>query len=189
MQKDEMTRELHPLEVQVLLGCEPGDRIGASDLLDRLSFNEGQSNQAFSWLTAKGLLEECERATKVQYELTELGRDYQKTGNPEERLLELAARAGALTMPQIADRLGLENRDVGSAFGNLAKDGLLVMDSEKKVRLAELAPEAAKLARARIGSLREVLDLIEGQKVVAESALAQSHKNAAAAVSKKRGSS
>ena len=59
MVKEELAKELHPLEVRVLLGFEPGDRIGVSDLVEKLAFNEGQSNQAFSWLTAKGLLKEC----------------------------------------------------------------------------------------------------------------------------------
>ncbi len=189
MLKEDLARELHPLEVQVLLGFEPGDRIGTSELIDKLSFNEGQGNQAFSWLTGKGLLEESERSKRVQYELTELGSDYQKNRTPEERVLELIEQAGALTMPQLADRLGLENKDIGSAYGNLSRDGLLAMDSEKKVSLADLTPEAARRARARTGTLREVLDLVGQQKVVAESELTQDHRAVAAAVSKKRGSS
>ena len=38
-------------------------------------------------------------------------------------------------MPSIAEDLSLENKDVGSAFGQLSKEGILKMDAEKNVEI------------------------------------------------------
>ena len=39
---------------------------------------------------------------------------------------------GPLALPDIAKKLGIEAKDVGSAFGGLSKDKVLVMDGEKR---------------------------------------------------------
>ena len=86
--------------------------------------NLGQCNQAFSWLAGKGLIAERERVREVRYELTELGGQYRRDGLPEERIVALLRDAGPLPMPEIAARLGLQQRDVGSAYGALAREGV-----------------------------------------------------------------
>ena len=39
---------------------------------------------------------------------------------------------GAHILPEIASAIGVEQKDIGSAFGPLAKDGVLKMNAEKK---------------------------------------------------------
>ena len=82
-------KSLHPLEIRVLVGCEPGDPISAEKLKSRLDFNIGQCNQALSWLHAKGLITESTRNVETVFEMTELGRSYAEQGSPGHRLLEL----------------------------------------------------------------------------------------------------
>ena len=110
---DGQARELHPLEVKVLLRYRPGDAFTHTRLADDLGYKEGQANQALSWLAAKGFAVETGRVTRVSYELADLGRDWLAAGTPEERILKLLAGHGGRTLPEIAADLGLEPKDVG----------------------------------------------------------------------------
>ncbi len=128
---------LHPLEIRILLlpeGDLTVERIGKE-----LSFNTGQANQALSWLSAKGFIAETGRETSVEYELTELGESYRTGGTPEERILRLLSSEGALTLPEISAKLSIENKDTGSSFGILSREGILRMDAEKRVSVADSA--------------------------------------------------
>ena len=95
-------KTLHPLEIKVLLHMETGKKINAEILIQGLSFNLGQCNQVFSWLSAKELLAELERFTVVSYEITELGENYYKQGSPEERIVALIMKSPQ-QMQQIKD--------------------------------------------------------------------------------------
>src|SRR6056297_1987836 len=130
-------KSLHPLEVRVLREFAPGDEVSAAVLAERLGYKVGQANQAVSWLGAKGLLEEVDRRTVVAYELTELGRDYADRGTPEERIVGFLDEKGPARIPDIVAALGLENKDVGSAYGGLSKAGVVAMDDEKRIMLKD----------------------------------------------------
>ncbi len=56
-----------------------------------------------------------------------------QTGTVEERMVQFLKEKGAHLMPEIASGIGLEQKDVGSAFGPLVKEGVLQMNDEKKV--------------------------------------------------------
>ncbi len=128
-----LVKGLHPLEIRLLLGFGPGEDIDSHEAAARLGFNQGQCNQAFSWLLAKGFVEEHGRRKESLAELTDLGQSYQEKGTPAERLVEAAAASGPRTLPELTAALGLEASDVGSAFGALAKEGVLALDAEKRV--------------------------------------------------------
>ena len=172
------TKNLHPLEIQVLLlkdGLVSVDRISRE-----LSFNTGQCNQAISWLSAKGFISEKERTKTEVYELTELGESYKNTGLPEERILSLLQDKGPLTLPEIAETLKLENKDVGSSFGSLAKEGVLSLDGDKRAVLS------GKPASSRLSVLRCLLDRAALGPLSEEDLLAE-ERDILASVSKKRG--
>jgi phenylalanyl-tRNA synthetase alpha chain len=141
---DGQARELHPLEVKVLLRYRADDPVTHARLAEDLGFKEGQANQALSWLAAKGFAAETGRVTRISYELADLGRDWLAAGTPEERILRLLAERGGRTLPELAADLGMEPKDVGSAFGALTKDGAVRMDAEKRA-----TPPAARRLRAR----------------------------------------
>ncbi len=147
MNNDIDLKSLHPLEVRVLREFSPGDELTTEAMTQRLGYKVGQANQAVSWLAAKGLLEETARETAVAYELTELGREYAEKGTPEERIVRHLESNGPARIPEITQALGLENRDVGSAYGSLSKMGVLAMDGEKRITLkdADAADEVRKV--------------------------------------------
>lgn len=141
-----LVKGLHPLEVKLLLGFGQDEDIDGQQAADRLGFNQGQCNQAFSWLLAKGLIQESSRRKEIFAELTELGQSYRAKGTPAERLAEAAA-SGPRTLPELTALLGLEPSDVGSAFGALAKEGVLALDAEKRV--VRRGPKSEHNARVR----------------------------------------
>jgi len=75
MDWDSLVKSLHPLEVKVLLTFGPGSALTADLLGTKLDYKVGQSNQAFSWLVAKGLAAETGRSSQTVYEITDLGRE------------------------------------------------------------------------------------------------------------------
>jgi len=131
-------KNLHPLEIRILLSYKKGDELTVEKVEKDLAFKSGNGNQALSWLAAKGLIGEKRRETAIFYEITGMGREWQEKGSPEERILELirhklkTASEGP-RLPDIAEMLQMENKDIGSAFGTLSKLGVLTMDGEKRV--------------------------------------------------------
>ena len=175
-------KNLHPLEVKVLRHVDGSTVITADLIVNELGYKVGQCNQAFSWLEAKGMLAETGRHTGVFYELTEVGEAQQKSGTPAERIIGLLRQKGAMTLPEIASALGIENADVGSTFGMLTKDNVCKMDEEKKACLTGKEPSSA------ITDHRALLDMAvkaEGRSLE-ESSLG-SLKDAMLRISKKRG--
>jgi phenylalanyl-tRNA synthetase alpha chain len=147
------TRSLHPLEVRVLIGTAEGDVITAAELSQRLELKLGQCNQALSWLSAKELVTEVDRAVETIYELTDLGNEYAKSGTPQARVLALLGSRGPLALPDIAKELGLEQRDVGSAFGTLSKEGAVAMDEHKRATVTGSGRSPSTDALAAVISL------------------------------------
>jgi len=153
-------RALHPLEVKIILAFDAGEVIDSARVREKLGFREGQDQQAFSWLVAKGVLEEADRQTEVFYELTPLGQEWHDRGTPVRRIFSLLKEAGPLSLPDIAQRLEFDQKTVGSAFGSLSKEGVCAMDEAHRAVLARselprslLDNEALLDAAARAGSL------------------------------------
>ena len=176
-------RELHPLEVKVLLPYGKGDTLSHARLAADLGYNDGQANQALSWLSAKGFVTETSRTARVFYEITDLGRECLDKGTYEERIVDLVAAEGPLALPEIAKKLGIEAKDVGSAFGGLSKDEVLAMDAEKR---ATLAPGGKDVLAPRQAALRALLSRA-APGLLDEATLTAEEKELAASQAKKRG--
>lgn len=144
-------KNLHPLETKVLLRYGPKDELTSAKLQSELDYKEGHANQAFSWLMGKELLAEIARTPHTYFELTDFGRKVQSEGFVEEKIVSLLQKEGAKSLPQIAAALNIENKDVGSAFGGLSKDGVLAMNADK---LAEATgkplPDRITVAKALV---------------------------------------
>ena len=80
-----------------------------------------------------------------------MGRKLSSEGSVEERVVAFLKENGAHALPQIAAALNIENKDIGSAFGPLSKDGVLKMNEEKK------AEYTGKELPARISKTSELL--------------------------------
>lgn len=184
MEREQLIKELHPLEIRVLLHFGKDEPVTPERVQEELGYKPGQSNQAFSWLTAKHLVEETERRKSTEYSITDLGREYKERGTPEERVMELVRivrKQGSLTLPEITNKLGLESKDVGSAYGALAKAGLLAMNEAKQVIL--------KVESAQSGSenTRELLEFFDDLEAVPEQDLSEAQKTLIRSLSRKRG--
>ena len=125
-------KNLHPLEIKVLLNYTAKDELTSEKLQKDLDYKEGHANQAFSWLSGKELLKETKRTPHTYFEITDMGKAIAENGTVEERVVAFLKDNGPAALPQIASALKLEGKDVGSAFGPLSKDGVLKMNAEKQ---------------------------------------------------------
>ncbi len=176
-------KSLHPLEIKLLRHAGEGDEITADSVMKELSYKLGQCNQAFSWLSAKGYLKESKRTSRILYEITELGSEYREKGVPEARIIHYLKTAGPKKMPEIASALGLQNKDVGSAFGQLSKEKILRMDNDKNVEVAsDRLPE-------RIDILSGLLEKASQEKLLDGDLLSEAERAVLKGNSKKRGAS
>ncbi len=176
-------KNLHPLEIKVLLKYSDKDELTSEKLIKELDYKEGHANQAFSWLGGKELLKEIGRVSHTYYEITDMGKTLAKDGTVEERVIALLKDSGAKTLPEIAAALKIENKDIGSAFGQLAKDGVLKMNAEKKAEYTG----AAVPARISVASelLKAAVKSQNGQ--IDKKDLSKEQQDVIATLAKKRG--
>ena len=193
-----IVKNLHPLEIRILLHYKKGDELTIEKVEKELDFKPGNGNQALSWLAGKELVSELRRETAVFYEMTGLGQEWNDKGSPEERILEfIRQRAIELQehpkLPEIAEALQMENKDIGSAFGNLTKSGILSMNDDKKVVLTlpidKFEDPAVNPMSAKIKVLRSLFGkyIKVGGGLLPESILDDAEKEHIATISKKRG--
>jgi phenylalanyl-tRNA synthetase alpha chain len=185
---EQLVKSLHPLEVRLLrhFGEAKEAAFDARLLQQALGYNVGQCNQSCAWLSTKGLIAESERRKRTEYAITELGREYRRAGTPERRLYELAGKEGPLDLAQIAERLGLESREVGSAFGALSKGGLLGLDAEKKVQVRPDSPQA-RAAREGLEAVAALLTAFDARESLFAEELPPALAELASSLARKRG--
>jgi phenylalanyl-tRNA synthetase alpha chain len=176
-------KSLHPLEIKIILNYKKGDELTIDRVEKDLNLKSGNGNQALSWLAGKGIVQELRRESSFFYELTDLGREWAEKGSPEERILELLQKQGGLRLPEIAQTLNLENKDIGSAFGSLSKLGVLSMDDDKKVIL-NLDPK--KITGLKTAVLRGLMKKAAEKGLLDESSLDTAEKEVMAQAAKKR---
>ncbi|MBO6000362.1 MAG: phenylalanine--tRNA ligase subunit alpha [Spirochaetales bacterium] len=173
-------KNFHPLEVKLLRNVNLGEDITAERIVRELDYKIGQCNQAFSWLSAKGCLEETGRRTVVTYELTDLGKTQAEEGTPAQRIFDLLKNSEPLALPQIAEKLGLEKSDIGSAYGSLSKAGTCAMNEENKayIKNDQLPSDVTETAELLKKGLKGAID---------ESSMTDREKELMGRISKKRG--
>lgn len=176
-------KNLHPLEIKVLLKYSDKDELTSEKLIKELDYKEGHANQAFSWLGGKELLKETGRVAHTYYEITDMGKALAKNGTVEERVVSLLKDSGAKTLPEIASALKIENKDIGSAFGQLAKDGILKMNAEKKAEYTGAALPARIAVASRLLKMAE--SSTNGQ--IDKKDLSKEQQDVIATLAKKRG--
>ncbi|ULQ58705.1 phenylalanine--tRNA ligase subunit alpha [Brucepastera parasyntrophica] len=183
MDVQSIIKNLHPLEIRVLRAFAPGAELTADKLEKELNYKAGHANQAFSWLSGKGLVEEVRREPQVFYELTELGKIYSAEGTPEDRILLFLKEKGAHTLPEIASALRLDNKDVGSAYGMLAKEAAVKMDENKK------AVYAGEPKSGRTAAVRDLLKQASAQEtgLLDQKKLTEEEQAVIGTLAKKRG--
>jgi phenylalanyl-tRNA synthetase alpha chain len=155
-----LIKNLHPLEIRVLRTFKVGQELTTDTLEQQLSYKEGHANQAFSWLTGKDLAQILRREPWTFYEITPLGKTWANSGAPEERIISFLKEKGPHTLPEIASALGIENKDTGSAFGSLSKEGVLEMSGDKKA--AYTGRGSPKRLKITAGLLKKAMEAQDG---------------------------
>ena len=190
-------KNLHPLEIKILLHYKKSDELTIGKVEQELKLKPGNGNQALSWLSGKGLISEIRRETAVFYEITSLGQEWKEKGSPEERIVELVRQRlkneDKPRLPEIAETLKMENKDIGSAFGNLSKLGVLAMDNDKRVIIV-LPPEdmenpSKNPLMGHFALLRGLFNKLTSAEsgLLAESELDDTEKEYISGIAKKRG--
>ncbi|MCQ2577315.1 MAG: phenylalanine--tRNA ligase subunit alpha [Treponema sp.] len=174
-------KNLHPLEIKVLLKYSDKDELTSEKLQKELDYKEGHANQAFSWLGGKELLKEIKRTPHTFFEITEMGKKLAETGTVEERMINYLKENGAHTLPEVASAIGVEQKDIGSAFGGLAKDGIVKMNAEKK------AEYTGKELPARLSVVSKLLAKAKEKLTLDKAELSAEEQEAMATLAKKRG--
>lgn len=132
----------------MLLHYSLKDELTSTRLQTELGYKEGHANQAFSWLAGKKLLAETSRTPHIYFELTDFGRKVSKEGFAEEKIISYLKENGPRRLPEIASALGMENREVGSAFGSLSRDNVLALNGDKMAEYTG-APVPERIAVAK----------------------------------------
>lgn len=176
-------KSLHPLEIKVLKMADEGTLLSVSLLCDKLGYVTGHANQALSWLLAKGLITETKKEKSIYYELTTRGREAMKIGLAGERIIELIKEHKSLILKHIASKLNIDSDDVGGTFASLKKEGILGMDSEKKVFLLDSSKKSPSLL-----VYRQILNKAAETGILSEEELTLQEKEAIGRISRKRGS-
>ena len=176
-------KNLHPLEIKVLLKYTQKDELTSARLQKELDYKEGHANQAFSWLGGKELVKEISRTPHTFFEITDLGKELSEKGTVEERVVSFLKENGAKVLPEIASSLGLEQKDIGSAFGQLSKEGILAMNPEKK------AEYTGKDLPARITLTTQILKkaVLSADGILNKENLSTEELDVISSLSKKRG--
>jgi phenylalanyl-tRNA synthetase alpha chain len=164
-------KNFHPLEVKLLRHVSAGQDITADRIVKELDYKIGQCNQAFSWLSNKGCLQETARRKIVTYELTDLGRTQAQEGTPAQRIFNLLKNGEPLSLPEIAEKLSLEKSDIGSAYGSLSKAGTCAMNADNKafVKNDELpadVTETAELLKKGLNGPIDETDMTDREKAL-----------------------
>ncbi|MDR1444461.1 MAG: phenylalanine--tRNA ligase subunit alpha, partial [Treponema sp.] len=95
-------KNLHPLEIKIILFYQKNDELTIEGVEKDLDFKMGNGNQALSWLAGKDLVWEIRREARSFFELTDLGRNWKERGTPEERIIEFLRIKGGVRLPEIA---------------------------------------------------------------------------------------
>ena len=117
------------------------------------------------------------------FEITDMGKKLAETGTVEERMVNYLKENGAHTLPEVAAAIGVEQKDIGSAFGGLAKDGIVKMNAEKK------AEYTGKELPARLSVISKLLAKAKDKITLDKSELTAEEQEAISTLAKKRGAS
>lgn len=171
--------QLHPLEVRTLLFVVNKQSFTTQTLVSSLNMILGQANQSISWLNNKSLIQEVNRTLEIAYEITPLGIAWRETGIPVQRLLEYVSKSPC-TLVEAMAALALDQKDGGTSFGLLAKNGNVSMDDQKRIIVkSDILPSEVIILHK----------LLQNSEELSESSLSKEESKILSQTAKKRGSS
>ncbi|OHD27723.1 MAG: phenylalanine--tRNA ligase subunit alpha [Spirochaetes bacterium GWC1_27_15] len=175
-------KTFHKLEIEILNFIKDGEEFDKDLIIEKTSLNEGQCNQSFSWLVDKGIINEIRSNIKTCYELTNFGESFSDKNTYEELILTLLETNGPLTFDKIIELTNLDKKDIGTVYGKLEKDGLLILNNNKQITINN--PNKTD----RIKIQRNLISKAITEKTLYDDCLSMQEKEIISTISKKRGS-
>ncbi len=134
-QYQETISALHPLEAQLLLTLNK-EEFSLESLRTATPMEPAQLNQALSFLQRRGLLEELSNEKRLLFAATPRAKEYHQRGLPERHILSWLHKRGDTSLAELSSALGVTQAEVGSAFGKLLREQLVVRKEGGRIALA-----------------------------------------------------
>ncbi len=122
---DEILKELHPLEVKVLLAFKKKEILTMNESMDITKLSEGDSRRAIGWLTTKEIIEIIKQDTKTLVHLSELGKKYLEKGTPSKQIIEKIKAKDSVIIKNLDF---LEPLELSEAIGFLKSKGIVKIE-------------------------------------------------------------
>lgn len=158
------TETLHPLEVRILSAIDSAEVFTLQRCMEVLTDNPGQAHQVVSWLRDRGYAQIESHTVATQYELTERGRDEERDGLLEERVVVYLREDTERSIPGIAAALRAEQAWVGSAVGRLKDIGVVELGAAGLLELTNKIEPPSVLLEKLSKSIRITKDLLHRAK-------------------------
>ena len=124
----------------MLLCVDGGEAFDVAGMQEKLGIPSGQVRQAVSWLLERGCLVTASKRARKIFMPTERAHEAGRAGLPEMRIIDTLREHTAATLPEIAQKSGMEMSDVGSAFGKLRHAGVVDLNDERQAVLVSAEP-------------------------------------------------
>ena len=185
MKYQETISALHPLEAQLLLALNR-EEFSLESLRAATPMEPAQLNQAISFLQRRGLLKELQNERRLFFAATPRTMEYHQRGLPERQILSWLHKRGDTSLAELSSALSIAQAEVGSAFGRLLREHLVVRKEGGQVALPSATqPNSSENYVSRLERLIEW-----GQKEeIAQSRLNKEEQQLMLEQSKKRGAS
>lgn len=138
MDINELIKTLHPIETKILIAIEPDRNIDIQYLLDKTDLNEGQIRRGIDWLLSKNLIKEVSRRKIKKYKITDKGKEFLEKPLIEKSIIEFLKQHESVRIPDLMQNLPYDKKDIGSAIGNMRKEGEIIQQSEGQITPGEL---------------------------------------------------
>ncbi|MBI4723031.1 MAG: phenylalanine--tRNA ligase subunit alpha [Candidatus Stahlbacteria bacterium] len=135
---ENMLKELHPLEVKVILAFKDRAELTIQEIMDTTSLeveplSDGDIRRAVGWLETKAIIEKLKEEQETFVQLSELGKKYVDKGTPEKQIVE-KVRSQVLIIKQIDF---LEPQERSEAIGFLKDKGIIEIKSGGAIELKD----------------------------------------------------
>jgi len=154
-------RAFHPLERKVLRALVGAGRpLGVEELSSATGLSPDQVRRAVEWLRSKGVVR-VDTGVRRAVSLGKNGADALERGLPEDRLLSaLRSSGGEADLAGLADRLGMDPRELNAALGRLAREGFVRASGGRLLMLRDgpYSPSSMDLLRRIAGAGELPLD-------------------------------
>lgn len=128
MDDQTITSGLHPLEIRIIRACPEQGETDAQTVCKTADMSPGQFRRGFQWLVSRGTVAVTQEKVQETAFLTELGKQFATLGEPGQCLINKAKDNAGITVPELLKGFELPESEVRSAFGQMRKQGILVID-------------------------------------------------------------